>query len=55
MPILVASNQSAFISSRSIANNVLLAQELVRGYSRGTLSPRCSIKIDLQKVFDTLD
>ena len=32
-----------------------MAQELVRGYGRVNLSPRCAIKIDLQKAFDFLD
>ena len=32
-----------------------MAQEIVRGYGRSTLSPRCAIKIDLQKAFDSLN
>ena len=55
MPFLVSPSQSAFVVGRSITDNVLLAQELARGYNRTSLSPRCCIKIDLQKVFDTLD
>ena len=31
-----------------------MAQELVKRYGRTVLSPRCAIKIDLQKAFDTL-
>ena len=34
--------------------NVLLAQELVAGYSRKNMSPRCAIKIDLRKAFDSI-
>ena len=55
MPFLVSPSQSAFVVGRSIIDNVLLAQELVRGYNRTSLSLRCCIKIDLQKAFDTLD
>ena len=55
MPQMVSNSQSAFIPGRSISDNILMAQELVRGYGRSTLSPRCAIKIDLQKTFDTLD
>ncbi|XP_039049215.1 uncharacterized protein LOC120190158 [Hibiscus syriacus] len=40
---------------RSIIDNTLLAQELVRGYFRKNISPRCALKIDLQKAFDSLD
>ena len=55
MSLLVNPNQSAFVVGRRITDNVLLAQELVRGYNNTSLSPRCCIKIDLQKAFDTLD
>ena len=47
MPKLISNNQSAFIAGRSIIDNVLLAQELVRGYACNTLSSRCAIKVDL--------
>ena len=39
---LVRMNQSAFIPSRSIAENVLLAQELVRNYHKNRGQPRCT-------------
>ena len=55
MPKLIGKNQSAFITGRSIVDNVLLAQDMVRGYARSTLSPRCAIKVDLQKAFDSLN
>ena len=55
MPSLVRSNQYAFIAGRSTIDNVLVASELVKGYIKVTLSPRCAIKIDLQKAFDSLD
>ncbi|XP_039013482.1 uncharacterized protein LOC120143162 [Hibiscus syriacus] len=51
---LNAVSQSAFVKGRSITDNTLLAQEIVKGYSRRNLSPRCSIKIDLQKAFDSI-
>ena len=55
MPFLIGNNQSAFILGGSITDNILMAQELVRGYGRITLSHRCAMKIDLQKTFDTLN
>ncbi|KAE8671854.1 hypothetical protein F3Y22_tig00111881pilonHSYRG00029 [Hibiscus syriacus] len=39
---------------RSIVDNTLLAQEVVKGYGRKNISPRCTMKIDIQKAFDTL-
>ena len=54
LPAIIGRNQSAFIPSRSITDNILMAQELVRGYGRTILSLRCAIKVDLQKAFDTV-
>ena len=51
----ISSRQNAFIERRIITDKVLMAQEMVRGYGRITLSPICTIKIDLQKAFDSLD
>ncbi|XP_039067051.1 uncharacterized protein LOC120212942 [Hibiscus syriacus] len=53
-PGMILPNQSAFIKGRSIVDNTLLAQEIVRGYSRSSLSPRCTLKIDLRKEFDSV-
>ncbi|XP_026450979.1 uncharacterized protein LOC113351147 [Papaver somniferum] len=50
---LISQNQSAFISGRSIQDNIMLAHELVRNYHRSTGSPRCALKIDLRKAYDT--
>ena len=55
LPNIIGLNQSAFIARRSITDNVLMVQELVKGYGRSTLFSRCAIKIDLQKVFDSLN
>ncbi|XP_038991415.1 uncharacterized protein LOC120114653 [Hibiscus syriacus] len=52
---MISMNQTAFLKGRSIVDNTLLAQELVRGYSRKKISPRCALKIDLQKAFDSLN
>jgi len=46
--------QSAFIKGRSLAENVQLAQELIRKYTRSRCSPRCLIKVDLRKAYDTV-
>ncbi|GJR46912.1 RNA-directed DNA polymerase, eukaryota, reverse transcriptase zinc-binding domain protein [Tanacetum coccineum] len=52
---LVQINQSAFIPRRVIQDNILLSQEILRGYGRQQGPKRCAIKIDLQKAFDTVN
>ena len=52
MPILISNNQAAFVEGRSIADNILLLQELMRNYHRDSLPPRCVIKIDMLKAYD---
>ncbi|KAL2248467.1 UNVERIFIED_CONTAM: hypothetical protein Sindi_2699000 [Sesamum indicum] len=44
--------QVAFVGGRNITDNIFLAQEMVRQYSRKRISPRCTINIDLRKAFD---
>ncbi|GJR02332.1 RNA-directed DNA polymerase, eukaryota, reverse transcriptase zinc-binding domain protein [Tanacetum coccineum] len=51
---LVSSNQSAFIPGRSIQDNILLTQEVMKGYNRKGGPKRVAFKIDLQKAYDTI-
>ncbi|KAL0350051.1 UNVERIFIED_CONTAM: Retrovirus-related Pol polyprotein from type-2 retrotransposable element R2DM [Sesamum radiatum] len=37
------------------ALNILLAQELLAGYNQLRLPPRCTIKVDLQKAYDSVE
>ncbi|GJT26681.1 RNA-directed DNA polymerase, eukaryota, reverse transcriptase zinc-binding domain protein [Tanacetum coccineum] len=52
---LVSENQSAFISGRKITDNILLSQELLRGYNWKNTGKKYAFKIDLQKAYDTTD
>lgn len=53
-PSLVDENQSAFIKTKTIYNNILLMHELVKNYNR-TIGPKyCDIKVDIMKTFDAL-
>lgn len=52
---LVGINQSAFISGRSISDNILLTQELMHNYHLDRGVPRCALKVDIQKAYDTVD
>ncbi|XP_062104315.1 uncharacterized protein LOC133815494 [Humulus lupulus] len=55
LPSLVNQNQGAFIKGRSIAHNVMILQDLLKNYKRKTVSPRCAIKIDISKAYDTVN
>ncbi|XP_019232463.1 PREDICTED: uncharacterized protein LOC109213163 [Nicotiana attenuata] len=52
---LIGKAQSAFIEGGSIVDNVLFSHELFNGYNRKGLSPRCILKEDLKKAYDSLD
>ncbi|GKE35218.1 RNA-directed DNA polymerase, eukaryota, reverse transcriptase zinc-binding domain protein [Tanacetum coccineum] len=52
---IVNINQSAFIPGRHIQDNILIAQELLRGYNRKNWPKRCAMQIDIQKAYDTVD
>lgn len=47
--------QSRFIPGRVISDNILLACELVKCYSRKHVSHRCMIKVYLKKAYDFLE
>jgi len=51
---IVSCNQGAFIPKRSIAENILLAQELVSDYHKSKGKARCALKIDLMKAYDSV-
>ncbi|XP_062103908.1 uncharacterized protein LOC133815033 [Humulus lupulus] len=55
LPFLVHPNQGAFIQGRSIAHNVLICQDIIKHYRRSSISPRCAIKVDISKAYDTID
>ncbi|GJV05005.1 polypyrimidine tract-binding protein homolog 2 isoform X1 [Tanacetum coccineum] len=55
LKVLVSPNQSAFVPSRSIVDNILLTQELMHNYHLDRGPPRCAFKVDIQKAYDTVD
>ncbi|XP_019241491.1 PREDICTED: uncharacterized protein LOC109221464 [Nicotiana attenuata] len=55
MPSIICEAQASFVPGRKIADNVILAHELVKSYTRAHISPRCMIKIDLQKAYDSVE
>ncbi|KAL0367065.1 UNVERIFIED_CONTAM: hypothetical protein Sradi_3596600 [Sesamum radiatum] len=52
---LISPSQNAFVPGRSIGDNVMLAQELFSGYNQRHLPPRCALKVDLRKAYDTVE
>jgi hypothetical protein len=46
--------QNAFLSGRRMADNIFLVQELLRHYRRKRASPKCLMKIDFKKAFDSV-
>ncbi|XP_062086109.1 uncharacterized protein LOC133792209 [Humulus lupulus] len=55
LPSLVNQNQEAFVKNRLLAHNILILQDIIKGYKRKNISPRCVMKIDLSKAYDMLD
>ena len=55
LPGIVNLNQSAFVAVRSIMHNIMLSEDLVRLYNRKKITPRYMIKIDLKKVYNTVN
>jgi hypothetical protein len=51
---VISLNQGAFIPKRSIVENILLAQEMVCDYYKEKGNPRCTLKVDLMKAYDSV-
>ncbi|XP_074278181.1 uncharacterized protein LOC141601778 [Silene latifolia] len=52
---LVGLEQAAFIEGRDLFDNSMLAHELAFKYHRSLLTPRCILKVDIQKAFDSVN
>lgn len=55
LPSLISPYQSAFVPKRLIGDNIFLAQSLCTKYHLNLGQPRCAIKLDIKKAFDTLN
>ncbi|KAL0293606.1 UNVERIFIED_CONTAM: putative mitochondrial protein [Sesamum radiatum] len=53
--LLIDYSQNAFVPERSISDNILLAQELLAEYNQVRLPQRCTLKVDIQKAYDSMD
>lgn len=54
LPQIISETQSAFVKGRLLMENVLLASELVKDYHKESITPRCVMKIDISKAFDSV-
>ena len=54
LPDIICSAQTTFVHGRSIADNILLTQELMKNYHYDFGPPRCALKIDLKKAYDSI-
>lgn len=55
LPEIISINQSVFAEGRSIQQNILICQDLVRLYNRNNTIKTCSIKIDLKKDYNSIE
>lgn len=54
LPSCISSTQSTFVKDRLLVENLLLATEVVKDYHKEDVSPRCAMKIDIAKAFDSV-
>lgn len=55
LPEIISPYQAAFVPTRSIGDNIILAQALCRNYHHKSGARRCTFKLDISKAFDSLD
>ncbi|XP_074293362.1 uncharacterized protein LOC141620370 [Silene latifolia] len=53
-PDIISPNQGGFVKGRTIIENILICQDIVRLYNRKSVSPRCLMKVDLKKAYDSV-
>lgn len=52
---IISRSHEAVVPGQRIYDHVLLAYELIRGYSRKDEVPRCMLQMDIQKADDIVD
>ncbi|XP_059290764.1 uncharacterized protein LOC132044295 [Lycium ferocissimum] len=54
LPNIISNNQTGFVKGRSIAENILLAQEIIRDINMRAKHTNVVIKLDMAKAYDRL-
>ena len=54
LPRCISYKQSSFVKDKLFVENLLLANEIVNDYHMEDVSPRCAMKIDIAKAFDSV-
>lgn len=54
LEIIIGESQSTFLRNWKMMDTIFLVQELLRKYARKRTSPRCLLKIDLHKAYDSI-
>ncbi|XP_021731501.1 uncharacterized protein LOC110698389 [Chenopodium quinoa] len=54
LPVLISENQSAFVAGRSILDNILVSQDMLKNYNNKRKAPRCTVKVYLRKAYDSV-
>ncbi|XP_074289139.1 uncharacterized protein LOC141614280 [Silene latifolia] len=54
LPELISDSQGGFIKGRSIVENILICQDIVRLYNRKSVSSRFLMKVDMKKAYDSV-
>ncbi|GAA0160295.1 hypothetical protein LIER_16879 [Lithospermum erythrorhizon] len=51
---IVGIQETAYVPNRRIIDGILLMQEMMNGYHKKSGKPRCAIKVDIMKAYDTV-
>lgn len=54
LPKIINPSQAAFLEGRDMMENLFIAQQLMRSYSRTMTTPRCMAVVDFFKAFGTI-
>uniref|UniRef100_A0A803NEF2 Reverse transcriptase domain-containing protein n=1 Tax=Chenopodium quinoa TaxID=63459 RepID=A0A803NEF2_CHEQI len=54
LPELISENQGAFVGGRSIMENIMVCQDMLKNYNNKRKASKCTVKVDLRKAYDSV-